>query len=312
MGNRGKYFFFVVPLSLIIFFSVSSCGLFYYDDMGGHTGFTLSETDVSGKDTSVSSLPPPDTATSGNITGNTTYEVAEIIDGDTFILQNKNRVRLLGINTPETDNFFYYEARDMLVLLLADMHVMLEKDISDVDGYGRLLRYAYSNRVFINLEMVKRGFANTYTVGPDVRYAELFLAAERFARENELGLWKLSDMCSNVHPDTEFEGPIEVCLNFDAYGDDRKNLNGEYLTLTNLGDEDLNLAGWTVKDSGTNIYDFKRYILKKNSRIILFSGSGDDILDTFFWNSASPVWNNDHDRVYIRDKNGLLIGYLEY
>ena len=81
--------------------------------------------------------------------------VAEVIDGDTFKLQNGTRVRLLGIDTPEKGECYYEEARDELKKLIGNKVVRMDKDISDKDKYDRLLRYIILERdgednLFIN------------------------------------------------------------------------------------------------------------------------------------------------------------------
>ncbi len=227
--------------------------------------------------------------------------VKEVIDGDTFILSNSERVRLIGINTPEAGRYYFNEAKDVLEILILGKEVELEKDVTDRDKYGRLLRYVYVEELFVNIEMVKRGFANVYTYPPDVKYTEEFLEAERYARLNEAGLWKKSETCK-----------LEVDINYDAEGNDNSNLNGEYVTIKNMGTSSLNLEKWTVKDSGTNIYEFCKYALEPGSAIYLFSGSGKDVDGKLYWGSSKPIWNNDHDTLYLRDKAGLLVEIYNY
>jgi len=81
--------------------------------------------------------------------------------------------------------------------------VRLEKDITDKDKYGRLLRYIYvdpsassGQAIFVNLELVKQGFAFSYTYPPDIKYQAEILAAEREAREAGRGLWKACPIVS--------------------------------------------------------------------------------------------------------------------
>lgn len=232
---------------------------------------------------------------------NNSFVVKEVIDGDTFILSNNQRIRLLGINAPEYGSYFHDEAKKMLELLVLKKVVNLEKDITDRDKYGRLLRYVYVDNLFVNLEMLKRGFACSYTCPPDIKYTDIFVEAERFARENEIGLWKRSIVSE-----------ISINLNYDANGDDRNNLNGEYVIIRNESENDINIRGWTVKDSSTNIYKFSNFKLKKGSCIYLFSGNGKDCDGKFYWNSNEPIWNNDHDTLYLRDKEGLLVEIYSY
>ncbi|MDI6885900.1 MAG: thermonuclease family protein [archaeon] len=75
-------------------------------------------------------------------------------------MQNGDKVRLLGINTPEKGQPYYEEATNRLKELIEGKTVTLEKDIEDKDQYERLLRYIYIDDTFVNLEMVREGYAN--------------------------------------------------------------------------------------------------------------------------------------------------------
>lgn len=122
--------------------------------------------------------------------------VKKVVDGDTIELQNEKKVRYIGIDTPEVVDprkpvqCFGEKASRKNKELVESRYVRLEKDVSEVDKYGRLLRYVYVNDLFVNLELVKNGFAFAATFPPDVKYAEKFLDAEREARNNKIGLWK--------------------------------------------------------------------------------------------------------------------------
>jgi micrococcal nuclease len=193
------------------------------------------------------------------------------------------------------------ESRDVLEIMIQGKEIILEKDVSDCDMYGRKLRYVFLEDVFINLEMVKRGFANIYTYSPDIKYAEDILAAERYVRENNLGLWELSEF-----------NDIYIEVFYDVPGNDNENKNGECVVLENTGDNTLNTLNWTIKDSGTNIYVFGPQKFYPGLKIILFSGKGADGEDVLYWNSRRPVWNNDFDTLYLRDSEELLMGIYNY
>lgn len=94
--------------------------------------------------------------------------VVRVIDGDTFVLASGESVRLICIDAPEIDEENYEESREYLEFLVLGQEVNLEKDVSDSDEYGRLLRYAYFNGTFINQEMVRNGFASVFRYGEDV------------------------------------------------------------------------------------------------------------------------------------------------
>lgn len=123
------------------------------------------------------------------------YLVTRVIDGDTIELESGQKVRYIGIDTPETVDprkkvqCFGKEASDKNKELVLDKKVRLEKDVKDTDVYGRLLRYVYVNGEMVNLKLVEEGYAKADTVPPDIKNKDLFLQAERTARINNLGLW---------------------------------------------------------------------------------------------------------------------------
>jgi len=126
--------------------------------------------------------------------------VARVVDGDTVVLGTEERVRYIGIDTPElntnndkTIDCFAEEAKTKNQNLVEGKIVRLEKDVSDKDRYGRLLRYVYLDNVFINEELLKEGYATAATFPPDVRYSEYFLEVQDSAMKNEKGLWGKCD-----------------------------------------------------------------------------------------------------------------------
>ncbi len=136
--------------------------------------------------------------------------VTRVVDGDTLRLENGERVRLIGIDTPEVHESakLYRDARrtgqDAAVIrklgkqasnftrgLVEGKRVRLEFDVEKRDRYERLLAYVYlKDGTFVNAEIVKQGYASPYTFPPNVRYADLFVKLNREARENRRGLWK--------------------------------------------------------------------------------------------------------------------------
>ncbi|MFN8459787.1 MAG: thermonuclease family protein, partial [Anaerolineae bacterium] len=115
--------------------------------------------------------------------------VAEVVDGDTVALTNGRHVRYIGINTPEHDQPYFAEAQAANRKLVAGKDVQLELDVETFDQYGRTLAYLWSGGVMVNLEIVRQGFANAFTVPPNLRYEKLFQQAEQEARQAKRGLW---------------------------------------------------------------------------------------------------------------------------
>ncbi|MBE2228239.1 MAG: thermonuclease family protein [Ignavibacteria bacterium] len=145
-----------------------------------------------------------------NLTVFSQNTVTKVIDGDTFVIDTGEKVRLLGIDTPEKwesgkldrDSERTGKDKEVIKLLgqlasdyaekmLLNQTVVLLSDStnSDTDRYGRLLRYAYlSDGTLFNLKIIQDGYAYAYTKYP-VIYMEEFVKAQHEARENARGLW---------------------------------------------------------------------------------------------------------------------------
>lgn len=131
---------------------------------------------------------------------NTWATVARVIDRDTVLVQFDSGatafVRLIGIDTPETVDpggpvqCFGAQASARARELLEGQRVYLERDVSQGDRVGRLLRYVWLDAsTQANLLLVLDGYVRATTVPPDVRYADYYRAAEQQAREAGRGLW---------------------------------------------------------------------------------------------------------------------------
>lgn len=120
----------------------------------------------------------------------TTARVIEVIDGDTIVIEGGYRVRYIGIDSPERGEKYYQEAREANRELVQNKRVRLEKDISDTDRYGRLLRYVYAGDYFVNAELVRKGYARSYAYPPDIKYQAFLKSMEQEARQTGRGIWK--------------------------------------------------------------------------------------------------------------------------
>jgi len=126
--------------------------------------------------------------------------VTHVVDGDTIEISSGEKIRLLGVDTPETVDprrpvgCFGKEASNKLKSLLEGKRVYLEKDFSETDKYSRLLRFVYlplenGEKLFVNDYLIREGYAKVLTIPPDVKFTERFLQAQTEARVNNRGLW---------------------------------------------------------------------------------------------------------------------------
>lgn len=118
--------------------------------------------------------------------------VTRVIDGDTIEIEGGYYVRYIGIDTPEKGDPLYGEATQANRNLVEGRKVHLEAAVEDKDDNGRLLRYVWLDNTMVNAELVRLGYAYSYSYPPNVKYQAYFLQLEREAREQKLGLWSFS------------------------------------------------------------------------------------------------------------------------
>jgi competence protein ComEC len=118
----------------------------------------------------------------------------------------------------------------------------------------------------------------------------------------------------NETTSTETGAALEVAtINADAEGDDRENLNDEYVVFENAGDEPIDLSGWTVEDEAGRSYEFPQgFTLEAGATVTLRTGSGTDTDTELYWGSDSPVWNNGGDTVILSDDDGDRVIEVSY
>jgi len=142
-----------------------------------------------------------------------TKVVQRVIDGDTIMVKFYDRVRLLGVDTPETVHpnkpveYYGKEASEFLSNLLpVGTKVTLQFDRANIksrhkDRYKRLLAYIFlEDGTFVNAEILKQGYGFAYTKYP-FEYMDEFREYEREARASGVGLW--------ANPDKQFDGEIK-------------------------------------------------------------------------------------------------------
>jgi len=136
--------------------------------------------------------------------------VTRAVDGDTLKLENGERVRLIGIDTPEMheSSKLYKDSQrtnqDIRTIqemgrkayvftknLVEGERVRLEFDVEKHDRYDRLLAYVFlKDGTFVNAQILRQGYASLMTYPPNVKYADEFRKLYQEARENNRGLWK--------------------------------------------------------------------------------------------------------------------------
>ncbi|MBN1775536.1 MAG: thermonuclease family protein [Clostridiales bacterium] len=141
------------------------------------------------------------------------FTVVRVVDGDTIWVEDDQgeqyKIRIIGVDAPETEKEdqegepFAEEAYAFAKETLSDRVVYLERDVSDTDQYGRLLRYVWLGepaggdqetfeRLNFSAILVRGGYARVVAYGEDTRYESELRALEKLARGDRLGMWAYS------------------------------------------------------------------------------------------------------------------------
>ena len=128
------------------------------------------------------------------------FRVKQVVDGDTIILESGERVRLLGINTPEVNHPkkpvepFGKEAAEFTKRMVEGKLVRLEFDqhAPKEDKHSRIFAYVFlQNGTFLNAEIIRQGYGFVVRSIPPLKYEFEFVQLELSARKNRAGLWAL-------------------------------------------------------------------------------------------------------------------------
>ena len=150
------------------------------------------------------------------------FKVTGIIDGDTIYIDTGEKIRLICIDTPETHEDYYQEAKNYLEDLILYKEVRLEKDISETDRYGRLLRYIYTKEGdFVNKMIVRAGYGKAYRYEPDISKCSEIEEAEEYAKDDNLGIWSEEKEESTGSTDLIYDcsGNIYNCADFNTHAE---------------------------------------------------------------------------------------------
>ncbi len=121
--------------------------------------------------------------------------VTEVVDAETIrVLMDRDgliyAVRYLGVDVPSSiDPHVGLSGVQRNIQLTYDRHVLLVRDLTDKDAYGRLLRYVMVGRTFVNYALIAAGFARAESTPPDTSCYAAFQAVEQQAQSQNLGIW---------------------------------------------------------------------------------------------------------------------------
>ncbi|MDQ2072819.1 lamin tail domain-containing protein [Haloarcula sp. H-GB4] len=283
----------------------------------------------------------PESTPTPNPEPRTEYRVAidRIVDGDTVEIRYQNgttdTLRLLGIDTPEvhvetepaewegipvTDG-----GRDHLrdwghkaseyaraeLEIGEEVRIVIDDEADRRGSYGRLLVYVYDDGELFNLELINQGYARFYDTTFDKR--PQFQSAESDAQENDVGVWDYGQATPTETPTPTpvpdgGSGLVVSEIHEDAEGNDHENLNDEYVTFKNTGDETLSMGEWTVSDEADHVYTVPNgFELEPGATVTLYTGEGSNTESELYWNASGAVWNNGGDTIIVEDENSETV-----
>jgi endonuclease YncB( thermonuclease family) len=223
--------------------------------------------------------------------------IQRVKDGDTVELSDTRVLRLANINSPEKESLLYKKSLEYLAGF-AGKRIEIESLGLDLTG-KRLVSRIYSSTNYINLALVREGYASKFLVQKGEE--KIFAEAEREAINHEKGIWKKSRYFQ------EFEVKIdakqeEVVLTRTSKSKSKADL--------------INLEGWTIKDESREIFTFPKINVRAGDSLRVFSGKATktqrNLKDReFIWTSEN-IWNNDRDTFYLLDEKGYLVLHRDY
>ena len=228
--------------------------------------------------------------------------IDRVIDGDTFVLNGGDRVRLVYVNTPEKREEFGAEAKAFAKKKLTKRKVRIEG--RKRDGYGRLLADVYLKDKSFAVELTRAGLAHLFIIPPhDADKTAAILAAQKEARDENRGIWGSA----------RYQGLFHITsFHADPDGNDNFNLNGEAVRIASIGVEPASLKGYRLHNKRGEYYEFGDVTLPPGHTVMVHTGHGTDQLNPkkqmrVYWNRVASAWTNRGDAATLRDAdNGLV------
>ena len=232
--------------------------------------------------------------------------VKSVYDGDTLTLTTGDKIRLRWVNTPELKPLEKYgvEAREATKIFVGTntVHLLLGGE-NPRDSYGRVVSGIQVGERNLSTHLLELGLAHLFIIPPDDTDTTDFLAAQTRAQEARRGIWSIDGFQSTLHM-TSFHA--------NAAGDDRENVNGEYLRVCNITNEPVNLDGYRIAKATGKSWTLPALTIPAGHTVKIHSGIGAHQMNPeeqleIYLGSETPVWNNKSDRAVIYDRFGRVV-----
>lgn len=248
--------------------------------------------------TTTPALTPTPTQTPAT-TSTTDVVVTNVVDGDTIEVRISgitDRVRYIGIDTPEKGDWLYEEATKLNEELVYGKTIRLEKDVREreLGDNPRLLRYVYVDGLFVNAELVKAGMARATPYPPDVKNEAFFKQLETEAATSAKGLWAIRI----VH--IFYDGLVP------------KVESDEYVEIHNFSGKPVNMTDWKLKDDYGHTFTFPNYVVDAGKTIRVYTNENHPDWGGFSFKSTTGVWNNGGDTAMLYNREGKEVSRKSY
>jgi len=231
--------------------------------------------------------------------------VTRVIDGDTIEVDIGGtiyKVRYIGIDAPELDDerpefcALAQEATRYNRQLVEGKTVRLEKDVSETDQYGRLLRYVYIGDTLVNAELVRQGLAWAIPYPPDTKYQDYLEELEAEAKQDKICIWR------EIQPSPPIIIVENVQITYIFYdGLVPRVESDEYVEITNLGDQPQELTGCMLIDISDEYpsFIFPSCILTPGKSIRVYTNEYHPEWGGFSFEYSQAIWNNSEPDVAV-------------
>lgn len=257
-------------------------------------------------------------------------QVIRIVDGDTIEVQaddQRARLRYIGMDTPERGAPFFSQATEANRRLVQGQLLVLERDVSNLDRYARLLRYVYrQDGLFVNAELVRQGWARAANYPPDERYRTRFAELEQEARAAKRGIW--ADVTPTATPSaptptpnaptptptTTPPVPGDVVISYVRYdGEVSLKESDEYAEIINLGAAAVNLDGWRLNAGNVEQdYLFGGFVLAPGQRCRVYTNEVHSQYCGLSFGIDGAIWYNQGDCGHLYDASGTEVSRYCY
>ena len=259
----------------------------------------------------ITNAPPPNTSTASpaGIPAAATVQarVIRVIDGDTVEVSIDGRaytLRYIGIDTPETVRPNYPvewmgpEASAANKALVSGKTVYLEKDVSETDVNGRLLRYVYlADGTFVNAELVRQGYAHANTYPPDVKHQNVLQKMQREAAAARRGLWGPPPSATAPWT-TQVPGGGSIIIV-------TVNKPAEYVDIQNAGRAAQDLAGWVLVSEKGDQRCSLGGVIEPGELLRIWTLAADTAREGYNCGFQKGIWNNfEPDPAVLYDAQG--------